>query len=465
VSEPLSLLAAAREAAPGPALIVDGQPVGWNELAAQVTGVIRWLLSRGIFREDPGRVAVVATSDRATLALLYALFELGVTVVLIHPRLTPTEHEFIIADSAPKLVIRDPSADVQPEPVSELDPPLPPVPADRRTMAMIYTSGTSGRPKGAMLSRAAFVAASQASEANLGWRPDDRWLLCMPVAHVGGLSIVVRCLTGRRCVVVSTARFDPVELAALMRRDAVTIASLVPTMLIRMLDAGASPAEGVRAILLGGAAPPPSLLDRARARGIPVLTTYGLTEACAQATTQRYGTPPGEDQGAGVPLLGNEVKIVNGEILVRGPALMSGYFPPGVHPSPFTEEGWLRTGDLGWLDAEGRLHIDARRSDLIVTGGENVYPSEVEAAVGAHPLVKDVAVVGLPDAKWGERVHAAVVLHEGASLSEAELLEWCKERLAGYKRPRTCSFLRDEEMPRNATGKILHRVLKTKLTS
>jgi fatty-acyl-CoA synthase len=163
---------------------------------------------------------------------------------------------------------------------------------------------------------------------------------------------------------------------------------------------------------------------------------------------------------------GNEVPDGEpGELYMSNPYIFDGYWKlPEKTREAFRGE-YCTVGDMARRDADGYIHLVDRKSNMIISGGENVYPSEVEAAVGAHPLVKDVAVVGLPDAKWGERVHAAVVLHEGASLSEAELLEWCKDSLAGYKRPRSLSFLRDDEMPRNATGKILHRVLKTKLTS
>jgi fatty-acyl-CoA synthase len=163
---------------------------------------------------------------------------------------------------------------------------------------------------------------------------------------------------------------------------------------------------------------------------------------------------------------GNEVPDGEpGELYMSNPYLFDGYWKlPEKTAEAFRGE-YCTVGDMARRDPDGYIHLVDRKSNMIISGGENIYPSEVEAAVGAHPLVKDVAVIGLADAKWGERVHAAVVLNEGASLSEAELLEWCKDRLAGYKRPRTCSFLRDEEMPRNATGKILHRVLKTKLTS
>jgi len=453
--EHISVLRAAEEEPDRVALVADGRALSYADLAARAFAAIAWLAERGIDAARPGRVAITARSDPATFALLHALVEIGAPAVLVHPRSTHEERDFVARDAQADLVV-----DAAPDLGGLAPPRAVPIPADARPMALVYTSGTSGRPKGAVLSRAAFAAAARASASNLGWRDDDRWLLCMPLAHVGGFSILVRCLLARAAVVTTShARFDPEAIATVLARDRVTLVSFVPTMLVRLLDAGATIPDTVRAVLLGGAAADDRLLDRARALRVPVLTTYGLTEACAQVTTQRYGTEPGAEHGVGEPLPGVEVRIVDGEVHVRGPSLMTGYFPIGAHPSPFTDDGWLPTGDLGRLDDRGRLWIDARRTDLIVTGGENVYPAEVERVLEGIPGVAAACVFGVPDATWGATVAAAVVWSEPSRTVDA-VAEAVVAKLAPYKRPRwladvsTLAFTTSGKLDRERTKQI-----------
>jgi len=202
-------------------------------------------------------------------------------------------------------------------------------------------------------------------------------------------------------------------------------------------------------VLVGGGPCPVDLLAEARARGWPVLQTYGLTEVTSQVATER----PAEADGAtaGPPLDGTKLRVVGGEIQVRGPTVMRGYAgDPAATARAFTADGWLRTGDLGALDARGRLTVFSRRTDLVVTGGENVYPAEVEAALLAHPDVEDAAVCGIPDAEWGQSVAAAVQLRR--AVDAAELVRHCRGRLAGFKVPRV--LLEVTALPRNANGKV-----------
>jgi len=302
---------------------------------------------------------------------------------------------------------------------------VPPAPAD--PLAILFTSGTTGRAKGAVLPAAAFAAAADASAQNLGWRDDDRWLLALTPAHVGGLSILVRCLRARRAVVVG-----PVTPETIARHRA-TLVSLVPTQAQRLLDSGWTPPPHLRALLLGGGPAAPAFLGAADDRCWPVLTTYGLTETCAQVTTQRPGTRNRGERGAGPPLPGVRVRIsAAGTIQVGGPTLMRGYLRGAA---PFTDDGWLDTGDLGRLDDEGNLHVLARRTDLIVSGGENVYPAEVEAALLEIPGVAGACVFGVADELWGQVVCAALVC-DGPGPDDAELRAHLDARLAGFKRPR-----------------------------
>jgi O-succinylbenzoic acid--CoA ligase len=220
-----------------------------------------------------------------------------------------------------------------------------------------------------------------------------------------------------------------------------TLASLVPTMLSRMLDAGLAHPPRLRAVLLGGAPSDPALLERARAAGVPVAQTYGLTEACSQVCT----SAPGEPETAGWPLPGIAVELApDGEILVSGPTVAGG--------------GTLRTGDLGRLDERGRLTIVGRKSDTIVSGGENVAPTEVEAVLLAHPAVQDAGVFARPDTEWGEAIAARVVLRAGADgITPEELRAFCRERLAGFKVPKAVELA--DALPRTASGKLIRREL------
>lgn len=452
----LSLADAARGAPTSVGLVVDGAARTYAELADGAARIRGALAARGLGRRTGaggGSVAFVGEPCEATLLLVYALLDAGVTLVPLHPRLTPYEREAILADARPDVVVASPSAelrdlaDVAPAPASA--PSAAP-------LVRMYTSGTEGKPKAALLGREAVLAALEASARALGWRDDDRWLLCMPLAHIGGLSIPFRCLAARRPCVLVTGRFDAGAVREAVRRDQVTLASLVPTMLDRLLAEAPSERDelpgGLRAVLLGGAAAPPSLVARARTAGLPVLCTYGLTETCAQVTLQRADEPDDLDS-AGYPLPGVELRVEAGEIQVRTRSAMRGYESPGPNGQPFTDDGWLRTGDLGSLDAAGRLHVDARRKDLVVTGGENVYPAEVEAVLAELPGVAQVCVFGIPDARWGAVVAAALVLSDPTAAPPLEALrELVAARLASHKRPRAVAVL--DELPTTPSGKV-----------
>ena len=263
---------------------------------------------------------------------------------------------------------------------------------------------------------------------------DDRWLCPLPLHHVGGLNVLVRSAINRTTVVLHE-RFDAARVKATFEAGEVTLASLVPTMLVRLRAAGLSSAPRLRAIALGGGPIPPGLLDWAAEAGIPVVPVYGMTESCSQVVA---GSP-------GRPLPGVELEIApDGEILVRGAMVAPGAIAP---------DGWLHTGDLGRLDEDGGLEILGRLKELIVTGGENVAPLEVEQALLAHPAVTDAGVAGLPDPDWGEAVTAFVVLC--APVGAEELRGWCRERLAPFKVPKAIHAV--ERLPRNAGGKLAAR--------
>jgi O-succinylbenzoic acid--CoA ligase len=275
------------------------------------------------------------------------------------------------------------------------------------------------------------------SAVALGLDLDERWLCVMPLAHVGGLSILLRSTIYATTVVLHD-RFDPdAVLAELMNpARAITLVSLVPTMLARLLDAGLERPPKLRWALLGGGPIPPGLLARAGSAGVPVAPTYGMTEACSQIAT------------FGLPLIGVELRLEEGEIVVRGPV---------VAPGSLDDDGWLRTGDLGEFDQHGRLRIVGRRSDTIVSGGENIAPSEVESVLLEHPAVVDAGVFSRPDPDWGEAVLATVVLRDGGDVGAEELRRFVAERLARFKVPKEIGF--SAALPRSPSGKLLRRQL------
>jgi len=454
----LSLHAAATEAAERTLLVTDTEAWTLARVAQAVRARRGWLAGQTLAPGEPVAIEAAPTLD-GTLWLL-ALVEDGRPFVPIHPRLTAAETAAMLSDAGVRLVI---PTTLDPE-RSDSDAPAPRPIDPEAPLAIVYTSGTSGRSKGAVLSRRAFVASADASRANLGRRDDDSWLLALPPAHVGGLTIVVRALVDRTAVVLwGPERFDAIRLAATCARHRVTLVSLVPTMLHRLLVAGAVLPPSVRAVLLGGAAASPRLLGAAADRGIPVLTTYGLTEACSQVTTQAYGTVQRGEAGAGRPLAGIEVRIRDGRILVRGPTMFSGYHPLDTPPCPFDADGFFDTGDEGELDPRGNLHVHGRRSDLIVVGGENVYPAEVEQAALEVPGVADACVFGVPDAEWGERVALAVVGAEGVPPDLDAVAATLAERLARHKLPSlgTCATA----LPYRGIGKLDRRAAAATLAS
>ena len=335
-------------------------------------------------------------------------------------------------------------------------------------LAILYTSGTTGRPKAAVLGPESFLASAESSALLTGAHASDRWLACLPLFHVGGLSILVRA-----CIAGGSVRihdgFDPVAANAALDREGITMVSFVASMLQRVIDVrDERPApSSLRCVLLGGGPTPPALIQRARELGFPVAPTYGLTEVASQVATRlpEDAEPPFE--GRLRPLPGHALRIVDeagractaggvGEICVRGPAVMRGYLGRPEATAAALRDGWLHTGDIGSLDFEGRLRVFDRRDDLIVSGGENVYPAEIEAVLAMHPGVAEAGVVGAADERLGARPVAYWVAADGES--EPRLREFCRARLAGYKIP--VDFRRVDALPRGASGKLLRRELR-----
>ncbi len=340
------------------------------------------------------------------------------------------------------------------------------------TQLIMFTSGTSGEPKGVRLTVGNLVASATASAFRLGVGPDDRWLCCLPMYHMGGLAPVLRSVLYGTPVVIQR-EFDPESTARVLSEYRITGVSLVPTMCKRLLDAGWKPVDALRFVLLGGAPASDELLERCRERSVPVHPTYGMTETASQIATATPAETATHEGTVGQPLLFTDVSVVDetgtaleageqGELVVSGPTVTPGYLDEEHTESAFGERG-LQTGDIGYRDADGRLWILNRRSDRIVTGGENVDPGEVIAALRSHPRVEEAAVVGLDDEEWGERVAALVVLESGtdSSLEPRSLLAHCDDRLARFKQPKTIGF--DNELPRTASGTVDREAVRERL--
>ncbi|WP_312908880.1 class I adenylate-forming enzyme family protein [Natronosalvus caseinilyticus] len=337
-------------------------------------------------------------------------------------------------------------------------------------LLVAFTSGTTGEPKGVRLTARNLVSSATASAFRLGVDPDDRWLCCLPMYHVGGLAPVFRS-TLYGTTVVLQREFDPDATAKVIESHDVTGVSLVPTTLSRLLETGWRPPASLRFVLLGGAPASPDLIDRCGRRGVPACPTYGMTETASQIATATSEEAVAHEGTVGRPLVCTEVAILDddgdpvevgetGEIVVSGPTVTPGYLEAERTRAAFDERG-LHTGDLGRRDEDGRLWILDRRSDRIVTGGENVDPTAVAAVLEDHPAVSAAAVVGLSDEEWGERVGALVVASSGEEIDPHALRAYCRDRLAGFKCPKTIGIA--SSLPRTHSGTVDREHVRARL--
>lgn len=329
---------------------------------------------------------------------------------------------------------------------------------------LIFTSGTTGEARGVRLSYRALRASASMVVQATRLKAGGGWLSALPLSHVGGIGVVFRCVLAGATMLLRD-RFDPTETAALLSSGGVTHGSFVARMLARTLDASAprvptSPA--LVALMVGGGPTAEALLKRARLGGLPVLATYGMTEAGSTLTLERRGGPY-SPPSAGFPLPGVEVRIGDDQVVeVRSPTLMEGYDPPYDEPDA---GGWFRTNDVGRLLPDGRLVVLDRRIDLIVTGGENVSPARVEAVLASDAQVAEAAVIGLSDPSWGQRVVAMVRLVDGVGSVDARLRSLAarvRPLLAPHERPKDWRAV-TESLPRNRLGKLLRGELRDSL--
>ena len=480
----------------------------WNDRTERLAAGLRGL---GLQKGD--RVALLAYNCLEWMEIYAALARAGLVAVPLNFRLTAPEIAYIAEHSeARAFIVQDALAGVV-EPLRQslglepgawigfgqqvpagwtpyedliaqaaLDvPPLQIQPGDMS--ALMYTSGTTGRPKGAMRSHEGSTLIALATALEMGFTANDKALLVMPMCHANSLYFSHTFVhLGATCVIDDRRSFDPEALLATLAAEHVTFTSLVPTHYIMMLGLPEAvktryDVSAVEKLMISSA---PARKETKLAimdffRNGQLYELYGSTEAGwvtllrPHEQFERMGTVGREWAGSGpIRLLdaqGREVPDGEvGELFSRTPYVFDGYWKNPEKTAEAFHGDWCSVGDMARRDADGYIHLVDRKSNMIISGGENIYPSEVEATLGAHEKIKDVAVVGVPHEKWGEAVEAVVVLHDGQSLSEAELIDWCRGRMAGYKRPQAIRFVADKDMPRTATGKILHRVLRDRMT-
>lgn len=471
----------------------------YGELDDRTAKVATALLAAGLKKGD--RVAWIGKNSDLYFTLFFGAARAGIVMAPIGWRLSPTEWAYIANDTQAKMIFTGPGFDAvaeqlagklegQPEIVGAdearamidrtVRAPFDPSGTDEAVL-QLYTSGTTGNPKGAVLSnRNLFALRKHSNELDLPytkWEDDEAVLVAMPCAHIGGTGLGIMAL-GAGLPGIILAEFNPDGVFDAVEHHGVTRFFIVPAALhMLLLHPRCANVDFSRLkYILYGAAPIPLELLRQCIKmfGAQFIQAYGMTE-----TTGTICMLPPEDhdpegnarmRSAGKPLPGVEIRILGpdgeqvatgevGEIVTRSSNNMIGYWNlPDATAKTMTADGWIHTGDAGYLDADGYLFIHDRMKDMIISGGENIYPAEVESAIFGHPAVQEVAVIGIPDEKWGETVKAVCVPKPGMSVDEADIIAWARERIAPFKCPRSIDVI--EALPRNASGKILRKDLR-----
>jgi fatty-acyl-CoA synthase len=464
-----------------PALVSDGATLGYGALARAAARAAHHLAhDLGVARGD--RVALLAMNDPAYLVLLFACARLGAMLVPLNWRLAPPEHRAILADADPRVLFLEPGfaataalvARALPDcrqltlPLAPGEASLPVDPAldDTTGLLIVYTSGTTGAPKGAVLSHGALRWNALNSRAVHDLDAADRVLTTIPMFHVGGLNMQTVPALYAGATVHLHRRFDPAATLATIRDARITLTVLVPAQLTALAEHPDWPRadlESLRLVTTGSSVVPPAVIAPWHARGVTVINVYGATEtapiatALAAAEARRKvgscGTPAPHCAVRVVDGAGNDVPAgARGEVVVRGPNLLTEYWRRPDATAAALIDGWFHSGDIGHVDAEGFLYIDDRKKDVIISGGENIYPAEVEAVLAEVPGIAEAAVVPQPHPRWGEVPVAVVVRRPGSALTAAAVLQAFDGRLARYKHPHAVVFV--EALPRTAMGKV-----------
>ncbi|WP_339254641.1 o-succinylbenzoate--CoA ligase [Sporosarcina sp. FSL W8-0480] len=448
----------------------------FQELKEEADLIARKLRMNGL--EEGDRIALLGPSNPEMVFVIHGCLLAGLEIVMLNSRLSTKEILWQFGDANASLLIVEDGlllqAGLKDVPMitfsslqssGQRDFSVSKMWDESRTITIMYTSGTTGFPKGVRQTAGNHTSSALSSVLNLGLTDDDSWLCTMPLFHISGFSILVRSVIYGMEVRLYE-KFDTKPIVDEIRNGTVTRMSVVATSLQRILEefekteTVAHPA--FRTMLAGGGPVPDDFLKRAESRKLPVLQTYGMTETSSQTATLSSEDALRKSGSAGKPLFFNQIKIRDteqpnelGEVLIAGPHVTLGYIGHAVNKEPL-EDGWLPTGDIGYFDEEGYLFIVDRRSDLIISGGENIYPAEVENVLLSHPKVKEAGVCGQSHPEWGSVPVAFIVSNEDISQEELEI--HCRESLAPYKIPKAYYFV--DELPRNASNKLLRRELK-----
>lgn len=446
----------------------------FSQLADQAERVAGQLRTCGFQAGD--RVALLVPSTPTLIQVIYGCMYAQLEIVFLNARLSPAELTYQIEDAAVKSIIAAQSEVAKlaghhfmtieqliKQPVTKTA--FSEEWAEAQTISIMYTSGTTGFPKGVRQTVENHSSSAMSSALNLGLSERDVWLCVVPIFHISGFSILMRSLLYGMTVRLYE-KFDAAACALEIATGTVTKMSAVSMMLERVLthmeEYQLQAHPHFTGILLGGGPVPVDYLKRAAKRTMQVAQTYGMTETSSQTATLSNEDAMRKMGSAGKPLFFNQIKIdgatkpkTEGEICIKGPHVTPGYIGKFAHLATL-EDGWLKTGDIGYLDEEGYLYVIDRRSDLIISGGENIYPAEIENVLLAHPAIQEAGVCGVEDAVWGQVPAAFIVLKE--PLSEENILNFCKMNLANYKVPKFVKFV--DELPRNGSNKLLRRRLK-----
>ncbi|KGX89512.1 O-succinylbenzoic acid--CoA ligase [Pontibacillus halophilus JSM 076056 = DSM 19796] len=464
------------------AIVFEGDEITFQQLKEKSLEKAYLLASLGV--REGSHVAVLSQNSLEFTYILHGLTYLGAIAVPLNTRLTKQEISYQINDAECLHFIYEDSFKEFAERVkqdclivrsasfaqlNELEPLKHGTKEELKlqdTSTIIYTSGTTGFPKGVVLTYGNHWWSAIGSALNLGIGERDKWSASLPLFHVGGLAILVRSLVYGMTVHLHR-KFDAEEVHHEIMHKGVTMVSVVSVMLDKLLTLQGEDRypDSFRCMLLGGGPAPRPLLQRAKERHVPVFQTYGMTETASQIVTLSAEDTLRKLGSAGKPLFQAQIKIVSdereaapeevGEIHVKGPSVTSGYFKQWQANNDKFQDGWLATGDLGYLDEDGYLYVLDRRSDLIISGGENVYPAEIESTLNAHPAVRESGVIGVPHEEWGQVPVAFIVVDQ--VITEEELLEFSIERLAKYKVPHAIHTI--QSLPRNASNKLVRREL------